>query len=354
MKLHQNQLALILHLIRFCILDYESCLWVLDVDGIGDQTALSYQFRPLTKNKYLSKSKAGIVTVLAKGRELFPEAKPMLATGGGETSRQRVLQVSRMCTLMERNGIAVVDEILDEDTPHFIPSACWRKIAPGILSTTRFVGMLLNCGKKYAVYDIGDGNMEWQVRAEGSLFYRKYSSYETCADGMILVCDDGERNTIARQIIQRTMWNRKALLNPRAAETNKPQRVSKAPIKLKAQYAHVYLTTKGTFSQGLERIRGESMLIDLYAKRRHKCSSPGEGDLEDWPHRYFINPGCDLLKLAYFFSAVKSHQELLQNPAYHVKPIQYHIVLYLEDLPLLDLYPDVRDSEGVKKHVLIV
>ena len=53
-------------------------------------------------------------------------------------------------------------------------------------------GKKLHCAKKekLAVYDIGDGSMEWQVRAEGSLFYTKYGSYETKATGMINVRPD--------------------------------------------------------------------------------------------------------------------------------------------------------------------
>ena len=77
-------------------------------------------------------------------------------------------------------------------------------------------------GKKYAVYDIGDGTMDWQLRAESSLFYYKYGSFETKADGMILICEDGRKHEIARQIIRQTMWVRKTLLKDRYAETDKP------------------------------------------------------------------------------------------------------------------------------------
>lgn len=81
--------------------------------------------------------------------------------------------------------------------------------------------MLVGYGKKYAVYDIGDGCVEWQVRAESSLFYSKYGNYETKADGMILICDDGKRNTIAENIIRQTMWSRKTLLNAEYTERKK-------------------------------------------------------------------------------------------------------------------------------------
>ena len=99
------------------------------------------------------------------------------------------------------------DQVALSPEPVFIPSACWRNIAPGILSTTRFTGMLLAGKEKLAVYDIGDGSMEWQVRAEGSLFYTKYGSYETKATGMILICENDKSNKATRNIIRQTMWN---------------------------------------------------------------------------------------------------------------------------------------------------
>lgn len=171
MKLHDNQLQLIRHLARFNLLDYGSCLEMLDVDGTGDRTALSYTFRPLTRNKYLSKRKDGSVSILSKGRALFPEAKLLISTGGGASEVKRVIEVSRMAALMEQNGISCSEERLDRDESYFIPSACWRNIAPGILSTTRFTGMLVAGKHRLAVYNIGNGAMEWQARAEGSMFY---------------------------------------------------------------------------------------------------------------------------------------------------------------------------------------
>lgn len=105
MKLHENQLHLLRHLARFNLLDYTGCLEMLDVDETGDRTALSYAFRPLTKNKYLSKRKDGSVSILAKGRALFPDVKPLISAGGGTSEIKRVIEVSRIAALMERNGI---------------------------------------------------------------------------------------------------------------------------------------------------------------------------------------------------------------------------------------------------------
>ena len=105
--LNENQLKLLRHLSRFNLLDYPSCLDMLNNDGGIDRTALSYAFRPLTKNRYVSKDKRGCVSILAKGRALFPELEPLLSAGGGEQTRQRIMEVSRMAALMERSGILV-------------------------------------------------------------------------------------------------------------------------------------------------------------------------------------------------------------------------------------------------------
>lgn len=95
MKLHDNQLRLIRHLIRFNILDYENCLKVLSTQNEKDEIALSYAFRPLTKNNYIAKNKDNIVTVLNKGKNLFPDEKQLISDGGNEQTRKRILQVSK-------------------------------------------------------------------------------------------------------------------------------------------------------------------------------------------------------------------------------------------------------------------
>ena len=84
MKLHENQQKLILHLIRLNILAYEECLKFLDTENTGDMVAMSYAFRPLTKNGYVSKSKDGVVTVLQK--VWLPSSRR-----GGTCSRMKAL-----------------------------------------------------------------------------------------------------------------------------------------------------------------------------------------------------------------------------------------------------------------------
>lgn len=79
-------------------------------------------------------------------------------------------------------------------------------------------------------YDIGDGRMDWQIRAKNSLFYTKYGSYETRATGMLLVCQEDKREEVAENIIWQTMWSRKQLLKDHCAERSRPARWSRSPI----------------------------------------------------------------------------------------------------------------------------
>lgn len=344
MKLHENQLKLIKHLIRFNLLDYQDCLKLLDTENTGDNVALSYAFRPLTKNNYISKNKNGCVSILAKGRALFPKIKPLISTGGGEREKKRIMQISRMAMFMESNGIPVKNEIIDCGDTYFIPSPCWRKIATGILSTTRFIGMLINDDKKYAVYDIGDGRMDWQVRAESSLFYTRFSSYETSADGMIMICDEEKRMTVAENIIRQTMWNRKQLMKSHYAERDRPVKYSHSPIKLRTQYNHVYLTTPSKFYDDLYEIINEEYNMFRCCKG-NESHEPKQCDMEDWPYRYFFNPAFDLLKFVYFFSAVKSVLDLEKEDIPVSVDVKYRIILPKSDFKILKLYPDVLLSE---------
>ena len=352
MKLKENQLNLIRHLIRFNIMTYEDCLKLLDTEGNGDRTALSYAFRPLTKNKYLSKNKKGVVTVLKKGRALFPEEAPLISTATGTIAQQRVLQVSRVAMWMQKSGVPTFGELQDRSEPYFIPSACWRNIAKGILSTTRFAGMLLAYGEKYAVYDIGDGTMEWQVRAEASLFFRGSDRFRTRANGMILICEDGMRNEIAKRIIRQTMWGRKTLLKEHYSETDKPVRYSRSPIKLRTQYEHVYLTSPALLATSLDRIYEEEETIETSIEEGERSYHPKEGNWVDWPQRYFLNPAFDILMLVYFFSAAKSLQHLLGDEfGSQFKELRYVLCVQPEDLEVAQMYSDVTEMKEVSVYV---
>lgn len=351
MKLHESQLKLIRHLARFNLLDYPSCLHMLDTAGRGDRLALSYAFRPLTKNGYLAKRNDGTVAILTKGRALFPTVKPLVSTGGGTAEAKRVMEVSRMAALMEESGVPVAGEFPNELKRCFIPSACWRKIAPGILSTTRFAGMLVAGDDRLAVYDIGDGRVEWQVRAEGSLFYTKYGSYETKATGMLLVCRDGVRNQVARDIIRQTMWSRRQLLSEQYAERNRPVRWSRSPIKLRAQYERVYLSTTAQLRESIDEILMSPERTERQRGNGTILHDPAQGDYERWPLRFFANPATDLLKYVYYFSAMKSLKALLEENADSPPEVRYAMCCWERDFPILRMYPEIFDVEGMKFYV---
>ena len=271
--------------------------------------------------------------------------------GAFRNELQKLLTANQIAQMLQHQMLDPVlpDGPLGTVEPVFIPSACWRKIARGILSTTRFAGVLAAHGKLYAVYDIGDGTMDWQLRAESSLFYHKYGSFETKADGMILVCEDGKRNEIAKQIIRQTMWGRKTLLKDRYAETDKPVRYSRSPIKLRAQYEHVYLTTPALLQTSLERIYGEEYHIQHAVKNSYRSHDPSQGDVEVYPNRYYLNPAFDLLKLVHFFATVKGDIEYEEDPDYPV--IRRILAVHQEDLEVAGMYPDVKAWKGTKIHV---
>lgn len=352
-KLHKDQLNLIRHTIRFPLTDYLDCLEILGGAEGGDRVKLSYAFRPLTKNGYLAKHKDGSVTVLAKGRALFPEERPLISAGGGAAERQRLMAVSRVAALMERNEVPAVAEGPEAPQPRFIPSACWRKITPGILSTTRFTGMLIAREHRLAVYDIGDGAMEWQVRAEGSLFYTRYGSYATKATGMLLVCRKDSRIKAARNIIRQTMWSRRQLLQENCVERNKPTRWSRSPIKLRATYEHVYLTTPDQLSLSLRRILDEEKYIQFLCDKNNgsRLGSQGIGDIEAWPRHLFVNPATDLLKYVRFFSAVKTYLEPKEEDVYHRPQITIELYIHKADHPIAGMYPEPYGLEGLSVYV---
>ena len=351
MKLHNNQLKLLRHLCRYSLLSYEDCLALLDTAGTKDKVALSYAFRPLTKNGYVSKRADGSVSILKKGRSLFPEEVPLVFGGGGMTERARLMTVSRVAMWLESIQIPSYGEQHDElQSPYFIPSACWRKIAPGILSTTRFAGMLISGKERLAVYDIGDGKMEWQIRAEGSLFYTRYGSFETKASGMMLICNSDKRNEVAQNIIQQTMWNRRHLLANSYAERNRSVSWSRSPIKLKANYEHVYLTTPSTLEEDLRMIFRSESMIRRQQGEAGKTQSPALGDYEVWPNRVFVNPATDLLKFVYFLSAQKALQQSLADP-YEKSPLRHTLCCREKDIPILKMFPTAMDPEGTKLYV---
>lgn len=334
-KLKPNQLELIQHLCQFNTLDYASCLQLLDTANTGDKNAMSYVFRPLTKNKYISKHENGNVTILARGRALFPKIKPLATVGGG--SGNRVNSISRTAAILRKIGIEIVASPAMSEYECFIPSTCWRKIRHGILSTVRFTGMLFIGSHKLAIYDIGDGSMEWQLRAEKSLFYSHFNEeFDTTATGMLFICDNDKRIEVAKSIIRHTMRQRKMLIEHESyEERTRPVKYAKAPIRVSWRYGHVYLTTPKLLAESLEQIKTEETTIEKLKSHRETCYNSKWGDFEDKSCRYFVNTATDLLKYVYFFTEVKS-----------LNGVNYGIIAPPEDIPIIKMYPKIM--EGVK------
>jgi len=346
MKLKENQLKLLQHLAQFESLEYQSCLNILDMGQKRSQKALSYFFRPLTKNKYVAKHRDGNVNILAKGRALFPNITPLVTTGGGTLGIKRTNTVSRTAMFFKEAGIDSFAEMNNTDKAYFIPSARWRKIRKGILDTTRFTGILFLGEHRLAVYDIKNGCMDWQLRAEKSLFYKEHDDCETRATGILFICDDDKRIKIAQEIIKLTMWNRKQLINSNnSSERDRPVKYVHAPMRLTRQYEHTYLTTPSMLKASIKEIAEEKDFINECRGNSPKCLEPKDGDYEEWPYRYFVNTTTDLLKYIYFFAAAKS---LIKYRKQNSSELNYAIILPEHDYEILRMYPDVIDMEGME------
>ena len=292
--------------------------------------------------------------ILTKGRALFPDLEPLVTVNGSATGIKRAETVSRVAMYLTEQEIYSYAEEQDEEC--FIPSACWRKIRDGILSTTRFAGIRFIGTHRLAVYDIGDGNVEWQMKAERSLFYRNRGDYATRATGMLLICDDDKRIEIATRIIRTTMWHRKQLIGRGSTqERERPVRYVKAPIRLATYFEQVCLTTPNTLEQSLRAIFDENDVIEHHRDGNHKSNEPSQGDYEIYPMRYFVNATTDLLKYVYYFATMKNQIEFRRKVAagelYSPYSVNYAIRLPEEDFAILRMYPDVLAVEGAEFYV---
>ena len=93
-------------------------------------------------------------------------------------------------------------------------------------------------------------------------------------------------------------------MQQKCCERNRPARWSRSPIKLRAQYEHVYLTTAERLTEDLSEIWAEDAYINDLLDGGTRSNEPRLGDIERWPKRLFVNPATDLLKYVYFFAAV--------------------------------------------------
>lgn len=341
-RLHENQWDLIEHLCQFHMLDYPSCLRLLDTEKSGDAVAMSYFIRPMVRHGYLLHT-GEAVKITAKGRNLYPHIAPLVSIGGGPSTEQRVMQISRVAALLWEHEVPSREDCSIPYPRYFVSSACWRKINTSILSTARFAGMLVTDCHQLAVYDIGDGRMDWQLRAEASIFQGKH-----LVNGMILICHPNHYVEIAQQIIKQTMWARKRLLASSYDNRDKPVRWSKSPILLKSAYRHVYLTTPDRLGETLEAIEGLKDTIQQLQGNATRMGDSSQGDFEHWPVRTFVNPACDLLKFVYLFSWLKTLENWKKNGEATV--LRFVMYLSKHDRPILDLYPKLMAMEEVTWH----
>lgn len=140
--LNVGQINLLVHLKRFAVAKRETCLLALDNEKTQNKDKLLYYLRPLVKNGYISRRSDGLYGLLHKGAELVSHIKPVLTVGGDEAGRRRVAEVSHMAALMAWHGIPTVTTIPHNGQNGFVPSAIWRTLRNGIISTTRFLGVL--------------------------------------------------------------------------------------------------------------------------------------------------------------------------------------------------------------------
>lgn len=224
---------------------------------------------------------------------------------------------------------------------YFIPSPFWRKIREGITSTARFHGMLFLGGQRLVVYHIGDGNMDWQLFAERSLFFQNYGRYDDRATGMLLICDNGIGPEIAGNIIRDTMSRRKRLLTGPGSyyyETDKPQKYSRQPIRLHDQYSRAFFTEEQDLKNTLNGILQESMRIDRLLQNLEGSVKGGKDfwDVEQYPDRHIFNPANDLFKYLYLFANLRD---------YPGGPVKWHLHMPSKYAGLVETY---RSSIEVK------
>ncbi len=172
---------------------------------------------------------------------------------------------------------------------------------------------------------------------------------------MLFICNSETRDKAAIQIIRQTMWNRRQLIGNRSySERERPVKFSHAPIRLRSQYMHVYLTTPETLADDIQSILDEKAKILYFCNNEvgTLLSDPACGDYECQSKRYFVNITSDLLKFVYFFSAAKSQLALKKKlDAFTATELQYAIIFLERDRPILRMYQDLLDMEGLSFYV---
>jgi hypothetical protein len=174
--------------------------------------------------------------------------------------------------------------------------------------------------------------MEWQLRAERSLFYSRFGEeIETTATGMLFICDDDKRIDIAKRIIRETMWRRKQLIEYESYyERERPVKYSKSPIRVAWHNERVYLTTPKLLERFFRNLDDEEYEIWAMCGNQERCNPLSKADYESSSRRYFVNLTTDLLKYVNFFIETKESGE-----------IKYTIIAPKEDMPIIEMYPEI-------------
>lgn len=167
------------------------------------------------------------------------------------------------------------------------------------------------------------------------------------------MCHESARIKAARNIIRHTMWNRRQLLRRSCLERNKPTRWSHSPIKLRANYEYVYLTTPGHLTVSIEQILDEGMYIQALCDENNgiQLGSQGIGDVEAHPRRIFVNPASDLLKYVRYFSAVKDYLLEEENEQFPQPEIEIELYIHKIDRPIAEMYPELYGLKGLRIYV---
>jgi len=308
--LTREQEHVLWHLGNFSVAEKDICLMFLSA---GNREKPEYGLRTLKRWGYVVQRKDGLYGITAKGLAYIDRDRGWLMCGGNQEARRRLAKTSRVAALLAQRNIYPSHAVPKDDRATFIPSQIWRTIREGITSTARFNGMLFFSGKRLVVYHIGDGNMDWQMFGERSLFFHNYGKYDDRATGMLLICDNGIGPEVAENIIRNTISRRKRLLsNPGGGfyETNKPQRYARSPIRLHDQYSRAFLTEEQDIASTLHYIKIEDSIVQEYARifGGTVASSKCFWDTENYPKRVVLNTANDLLKYLYLFAYIKDSQ----------------------------------------------
>jgi hypothetical protein len=98
----------------------------------------------------------------------------------------------------------------------------------------------------------------------------------------------------------------------------------------------------------INEIYNEKDCIDECRGDLPSCDGYTDGDYEDWPYRYFVNVTTDLLKYILFFASAKDLIHVRETHTHINHEINYAIILPKHEHPILRMYPEIINMEGIK------